>query len=69
MMEQNHGDPDVLRCWEERTSGAETAHVEGESHAGATSGNVDISDILKWAQMLKSRAWISTRLLSCDQNG
>lgn len=58
-MEQNWGDPDVPRRWEERTSGAETAHVEGESHAVATSGNVDISDILKWAQMLKSRAWIS----------
>lgn len=56
----------MLRRWEEWTSGAETAHVEGESHAVATSGNVDISDILKWAQMLKSRAWISVRLLTCD---
>lgn len=59
----------MLKCWEEQTSSAEVAHVEGESHAVATSGNVDISDILKWAQMLKSRAWISVRLVSCDQNG
>lgn len=66
-MERNRGDPDVPRRWEEWTSGAETAHVEGESHAVATSVNVDISDILKRAQMLKSRAWISVRLLSCDQ--
>ena len=69
MMEQNWGDPDVLRHWEERTSSAETAHVEGESHAVATSGNVDASDIFRWAQMLKSKAWISVRLVSCDQNG
>lgn len=69
MMEQKWGDPDAQTCWEEWTSGAETAHVEGESHAVVTSGNVDISDILKWAQMLKSRPWISVRLLSCDRNG
>jgi len=69
-MEQNWGDSDVLRWREERTNDVETTHVErGESHAVATSGNVDISDILKWAQMLKFRAWISVRLLSYDQNG
>lgn len=59
----------MLRHWEERSSGAEAACVEGESHAVAASGNVDTSDIIKWAQVLKSRARISVRLLGCDQNG
>lgn len=53
-------------CW---GSGAEAASVEGESHAVATSGNVDISDIIKWAQISKPWAWISMRLLGCDQKG
>lgn len=53
-------------CW---GSEAEAAHVEGESHTVATSGNVDLSDIMKWAEILKPRAWISVRLLGCDQNG
>lgn len=59
----------MLRHWEERSSGAEAARAEGESHAVAASGNVDTSDIIKWAQVLKSRARISVRLLGCDQNG
>lgn len=44
-MEQNWGDPGVLRHWEEQTSGAETACVEG---GVPWSGNFDISETLKW---------------------
>lgn len=57
------------RCAEAlQSSGVEAAHV-WKSHAVATSGNVDTSDAIKWAQILKSRAWVSMRLLGCDQNG
>lgn len=53
----------MLRHREEGSSGAEAAHVEGGSHTVATSGSVDLSDIIEWAQISKSRAWISVRLL------